>query len=465
MQDREPKGLTQLLAITEDLLFSFPLPADIVKKYEYLRAGIFARLELPHDFTKAWRMQRDAHARAAAEKGPGVYKGVVEDAVRSVDGMYAVCMRYRTTLDDFLVNLTSQNIGIRTRLDGGKETMPVKNRRFEAGEIPAVDTADVQALLRQCQLYRDLETKELDTHARLKHDLTSRLSESSLLSDQMLAVISEQTACIKALEIELKTEETAKKNAEERLILAEKEFNEEKRNTEMEIREQLFNDYSDKIERLKAEMEAEAKFLTRKMSPEVDEKIANLRKENEKLRSENEQIREEKRSLEARESDLQGSSQQLTESLRELSERLKQGEVRYDVIRDVLRAVFNKAHKIYSQYAHTNSEWNAEVNRRRDIIVKQLGSDMAQYADLLLEVDFLIFFTMKLESDNHWLAEKLAELNQENEKMRKNVQPNELHRQIWADVQQSASALKEFEQARSKLLQQFQEKGAVRTAE
>lgn len=91
---------------------------------------------------------------------------------------------------------------------------------------------------------------------------------------------------------------------------------------------------------------------------------------------------------------------------------------------------------------------------------------MEQYIDQLLEVDFLSFFIQKLDSDNRWLAEKLADLSQENDKMRRvSPAPSDLQRQIWADVQQSASALKEFEQARNKLLQQFQDKGELRSRE
>lgn len=464
---QEPKGLIQLLTITEDLLFSFPLPADIVKKYEFLRSGIFTKLDLQHDFAKAWRMQREAHARAAAEKGIGPYKALFEDIFRSVDGIHEVCRRYRANLEDMQAVLSGQNGVIRARLDGTKEPFQAKSKRIDTSELPPIDLSDLSALTRHCQLYREAEAKEQEECSRLKREIDGRLGESRLLSEQMLAVLAEQIACVKGLEIELQTEETAKKTAEERLVTAVKQLNEEKQGFEAELRRQLQFDFNQKIERVKAEKEEEIRRLTPKLSSEIDDKNAALRKEIDRIRSQNiATLEEERQAHELRESQLQESTQQLTDMLRELRERLKQAELRDSVFREILRAVFEKAHFIYNKFARTNAEWGNEVKRRRELVEKQLGDEMEQYVDQLLEVDFLSFFIQKLDSDNRWLAEKLADLSQENDKMRRaSPAPSDLHRQIWADVQQSASALKEFEQARTKLLQQFQEKGEVRSRE
>ena len=467
MQDREPKGLLQLLTISEDLLFSFPLPADIVKKYEFLRSGIFAKLDLQHDFAKAWRMQREAHARTAAEKGIGPYKALFEDLFRSIDGVHGVCKRYRASLEEIQAALSGQNGLIRARLDGTKEPTIAKSKRIDMSELPPVDITEIQALTRHCQLYREVEAREQEEYSRLKREIEGRLAESRLLSEQMLAVLTEQVACVKGLEAELHSEETAKKTAEERLVSAVRQLNEEKQNLETELRRQFQYDWSQKMDRVKAEKDEEIRRLTPKINSESDEKNAALRKEMDRARSQHLlTLEEERHAHEVRESELQTSTQQLTEVLGELRERLQQAELRDSVFREILRAVFEKAHFIYNKFARTNAEWGNEVKRRREAVEKQLGAEMEQYIDQLLEVDFLSFFIQKLDSDNRWLAEKLADLSQENDKMRRvSPAPSDLQRQIWADVQQSASALKEFEQARNKLLQQFQDKGELRSRE
>ena len=470
MTEREAKGLLQLLAVAEDLLFSFPLPADIVKKYEFLRSGVFAKLDWQHDFSKAWRMQREAHSRPTL---PAQVRSVCEDLTQNIEIYHTICARYRSTLEDFLVSLSSHNSLVKAKLSGTREQPISKSRRTEIPESSRSNVDDLQSLSRLCQVYQERQGTEQQECTRLSKDIEGRLAETRLLSEQSLAMLSEQDACVKALEMELKTESAAKKSIEERLSLVVKQTQEKLQTVEGELRRDFLNELAQEQDRLQSEHEEELRRMGPKLATEMEERNAGLRKDLERLKAQHTEIlQEERKSHENSENQLRARLQQLTEEdsemLKELRERLEKAEMRDTIFRDVLRAVFDKAHAVYKKFAGTNSEWNGELRKRREAAERTLGPEAEQYVDQLVEVEFLTYFVQKLDSDNRWLAEKLAELSQDNEKLRRAspAPTQELHRQIWADVQQSASALKEFEQARNKLLQQFQDKGsAMRSVE
>lgn len=61
-------SLIQLVKILEELLFSIPLPMEVIKKYEFMResAQIKAKVQLPQ--TKIWALQRTALDRSRSER-------------------------------------------------------------------------------------------------------------------------------------------------------------------------------------------------------------------------------------------------------------------------------------------------------------------------------------------------------------------------------------------------------------
>lgn len=58
------EGLYHLITIAEEMLFSFPLPSDLVKKYEYLRDQTYQKAGIDDCSSKLWALQSEAHAKA-----------------------------------------------------------------------------------------------------------------------------------------------------------------------------------------------------------------------------------------------------------------------------------------------------------------------------------------------------------------------------------------------------------------
>ncbi|CAG9318192.1 unnamed protein product [Blepharisma stoltei] len=57
------KAMHSLLNVTEELLFAFPLPSELVKKYETMKEKVFSKINLASDKGKLWKMQREAYAK------------------------------------------------------------------------------------------------------------------------------------------------------------------------------------------------------------------------------------------------------------------------------------------------------------------------------------------------------------------------------------------------------------------
>jgi len=55
------KPLLKLLSLAEELLFSFPLPSEVVRKYEDLRRVAFSKVNLVSNAAPLWKLQRQAH--------------------------------------------------------------------------------------------------------------------------------------------------------------------------------------------------------------------------------------------------------------------------------------------------------------------------------------------------------------------------------------------------------------------
>lgn len=59
--------MESLVKLAEELLFTFPLPENIVKKYENLRNKVFGELNIEPS-TSIWKLQREAYAKSFASK-------------------------------------------------------------------------------------------------------------------------------------------------------------------------------------------------------------------------------------------------------------------------------------------------------------------------------------------------------------------------------------------------------------
>lgn len=89
----------------------------------------------------------------------------------------------------------------------------------------------------------------------------------------------------------------------------------------------------------------------------------------------------------------------------------------------------------------------------------QFGNE--ELVDTVIETEFLVYMLEKVNNDNNWLVDKLAEYGQANDLLQSRRQirkPDLFVRKVWADIRQTSDALREFEESRGRLIEKFGEK-------
>jgi chromosome segregation ATPase len=100
-------------------------------------------------------------------------------------------------------------------------------------------------------------------------------------------------------------------------------------------------------------------------------------------------------------------------------------------------------HEIFLRYSNSHEEWQQE---------KWKDSHEDEMEEVVNEVEFLKFMISKMANDNNWLVDRLAELGQENQRLKdQSPKKNDMINELKA----TSNAFKGFENARSKLLHHF----------
>ena len=120
--------------------------------------------------------------------------------------------------------------------------------------------------------------------------------------------------------------------------------------------------------------------------------------------------------------------------------------------KEIIMTIKEITHNVFLKYGKSQSEWNDPHWK------EELNNYSGEYGDLLVEIEFLCYMIVKLSSDNDWLVDRLAELGKEYHKLRddgRSPTPNRLKEEVINDLRAASNALKEFEEARDKLMSQF----------
>ena len=64
----QTKALQSLLKVVEELLFSFALPPELVKKYQTMKGGVFRKLGIQDTQNYIWKLQKEAHSKLSPKK-------------------------------------------------------------------------------------------------------------------------------------------------------------------------------------------------------------------------------------------------------------------------------------------------------------------------------------------------------------------------------------------------------------
>jgi len=106
-------------------------------------------------------------------------------------------------------------------------------------------------------------------------------------------------------------------------------------------------------------------------------------------------------------------------------------------------------HEVFLRYSKSHGEWNQTRWQSQE--------STQDLSDVLSEVDFLSYMISKMANDNNWLVDRLAELGQENQKLRETQSPKKFRDDSINELKATSNAFKGFENARNKLFYQFNE--------
>lgn len=118
-------------------------------------------------------------------------------------------------------------------------------------------------------------------------------------------------------------------------------------------------------------------------------------------------------------------------------------------VRELFEKLKDSLHEVFMRYSKSHGEWNQSR--------WQSEEKTQNFSDVLSEIDFLSYMISKMANDNNWLVDRLAELGQENQKLKENQSPKKLRDDTLNELRATSNAFRGFENARNKLLYQFNE--------
>lgn len=117
---------------------------------------------------------------------------------------------------------------------------------------------------------------------------------------------------------------------------------------------------------------------------------------------------------------------------------------------EILNAIKEISHSVFIKYGLVQSEWQDSHWK------EELDTYTEEFGDTLVEIEFLCFMVVKLTSDNNWLIDRLSDLGRGQLKPCEVPNPSKnLKANVISDLKAASTALKEFEEAREKLMSQF----------
>jgi hypothetical protein len=137
-------------------------------------------------------------------------------------------------------------------------------------------------------------------------------------------------------------------------------------------------------------------------------------------------------------------------NLRIFAEQAGNFEASQKRLHEILTAIQEVTHAVFLKYGLSQSEWQDSHWK------EELETYNEEFGDTLVEIEFLCFMIAKLTSDNNWLVDRLSEFG----KAQRVAEPRstaqgKLKTDVINDLKAASNALKEFEEARDKLLSQF----------
>ena len=464
-----------------------------------MRERTFKIIGLPHSSPKIWRLQNEANKNAKHKnknKKTDNYK-IHHDFVERLTSSHDITLRFGKTIEEIFLSLDKvsnhmlyllENTYISSfRCQSKVQELEILHPK-DINQFKNMENCELRLLDSLSQKYSDKEKDILTYMQRIedkfvfyersikslesnidniifKHqseknemeartqELITRCSASSGQKEQLK--LQSQNICKLDLmyhenkllasenaQLKISLEETVK--AEKKLV--EKYSEESLRfineinnvNQELILKQKELESFKDKLAK------------TKEISSQLKLRIGEQKEQYSFLKTQISDIEEEclhyKKSLEDANSLLKKENKELTRS------NIPHNDISLQRLRESFSVVEEITHKIFVKYEKSQHDWQNQ-RWRGDI-----EAPTEEFSEVINEIEFLSYMITKLACDNNWLVDRMAELGQENYRLREEYNsPNRANEDNFLELKAASSAMKGFEQARSRILSQFSE--------
>lgn len=467
------EGLLGLLKIAEELLFSFPLPAEVIKKYEFLRTKTFTKCRIPYNGSHIKRLQLEALSKLDKDTEKVINTSALEFKDIDLQNKLQQITLNTQKLANVIEKLFKLNEQIIYTCSG------ILNNEMGTEK----KTKNVSKLL-------ELPLKPFDVYENdieaMAENYKKTLAQNEILILNKLQAIDEEfhskTIYIKKLEQDL-NENTNELNKTQSEIM-------EKYNQLQDKYVKEKNEYEKKIKEYKEEMQlsktSSLNEARRAQMKEIDKIIQEkdmYQEQSEALRRQLDDVSSALQiELKNMHEDYEKSTQELTQSLTNKNKEIETS-LRYkievlektllyrekelmDEINKLKKSNFDLTEKMTSEisFYKNNSESLQNcfecISGVLEKVYKQHSDKNIEPGDmsntLMRQIEFLDLAIEKLSKDNSWLVERISEVGKENETLKKEVNKCKAQETIL-EIGASNKVLQNFEASRSKLKQKISE--------
>ena len=421
----EVKAIEHLLSVTEELLFSFPLPEDLVQKYTQMRENAFYKANLKCNNEHIWRMQRAALSRHSFSNSTSIPDYQVPSNKR--DQVYHTLNQYRTLLISFLnsVKDTYNSCNYCDKYSGSslnKDIIIIDTDNLQAALRKFLD--DFQVISDECEnLTKNLSQginrmnaklkKYKTAEYKLRHD-NERLGSS--IRKQKTTKSSAKSAKREAKAVSFKGEDSSE------------EVNTFKSQLNKLLREKSnqMHDFEEYKKSSESSIAAQTKQLSYEMKTRYEAETENLAK-----------------NFKAREEELIGNLEKHTKEdsvmIKELREKIERCERKEESFRSILKSIGERLSDVFNSYIDRDKQL---IYWRRKQELESISPDIIwqNYCDILAQIEIIL--SLLTSTSNLLLLKPNA--------------PNYLEVILYS-IKNSSQIMNEFSIARNKLLQVFEE--------
>ena len=464
-------------------------------KYESMREKTFKRAGLPHSSSKIWRLQNEANQKAK-QKNSKVDDNdkIYHDFIERLSASHDITLRFGRIIEEIIISLDKVNNKMLYLLENTHgssfhyqskvqelEIIHYKDiskfKEMESDEMRLLDTLfqrysekekDILTGMQRTEdkfIYYERSMQNLESnidtiifkHQSEKNEMEARAQElvarCSTYSEHKEQLKLQNQNLEKLDQIHHENRMFASQNAQLKTSLEEATKSEKK----------IVEKYSEESMRLINEINSLNQELTLKQK-ELEgfkEKLTKSKEISSQLKLMIDEQKEESSLLKSKLTDTREECyhyKQLLEdanSLRSETKELKknyisQVDISLQRLRETFAVVKEITHEIFLKYEKSQQEWHDE-RWRGDI-----ETPTEEFSEVIYEAEFLSYMINKLACDNNWLVDRMAELGQENYRLREEFHsPRKVNEETIIELKAASSAMKGFEQARSKLLSQF----------